>query len=220
MAFGTLHIETALLAADMEVFGPRYRLSPGNANYDICAALLAEAAALAQPKAAWRSLSVAGLDEDGMILAGRRFTSPLFHQYLREGQEVAPFIATCGRELAVWSRQYQADYLRNYWAGAIMEYAAEQARELLCRCLRGQAEPQLSEFSPGSLPQFPLSEQLPLFQVLGEGPQGIGVTLTDAYLMKPLKSVSGIIFWGGQPFHSCQLCPRPNCPKRRAGLLP
>jgi hypothetical protein len=69
---------------------------------------------------------------------------------------------------------------------------------------------------PGSLQDWPVQEQGPLFALLGEAAPAIGVELTPSYLMVPTKSVSGIRFPLEESFESCQLCSRPNCPNRRA----
>jgi hypothetical protein len=73
-----------------------------------------------------------------------------------------------------------------------------------------------STMAPGSLGDWPLSEQRPLFELLG-GPQtAVGVELMDSLLMVPHKSVSGIRFPTEEHFESCQLCPRDGCSGRRA----
>ena len=73
-----------------------------------------------------------------------------------------------------------------------------------------------ARMSPGSLADWPLPEQRPLFHLLGDPEAAIGVRLTDSFLMVPNKSVSGIRFPTEESFESCQLCPRPDCPNRRA----
>ena len=70
--------------------------------------------------------------------------------------------------------------------------------------------------NPGSLTDWPLREQRPLFALLGDVRSAIGVELTDTLLMVPRKSVSGIVFVAEETFASCQLCPRYDCPNRRA----
>jgi predicted transcriptional regulator len=42
------------------------------------------------------------------------------------------------------------------------------------------------------------------------------VRLTESFLMLPTKTVSGIFFPTEATFESCQLCPREECPNRRA----
>lgn len=70
--------------------------------------------------------------------------------------------------------------------------------------------------SPGSLEDWPVSQQSALFSLLGDTQHAIGVQLTESCLMVPTKSVSGIRFPMEDSFESCQLCPREDCPGRRA----
>jgi hypothetical protein len=44
--------------------------------------------------------------------------------------------------------------------------------------------------------------------------------LTESLLMVPVKSVSGIVFANEEEFASCQLCPREDCPGRKAPYDP
>jgi len=70
--------------------------------------------------------------------------------------------------------------------------------------------------NPGSLADFPISEQVKLFSLIDSPTKYIGVELSDSYLMRPLKSVSGIIFETEANYENCMLCPRLDCPNRRA----
>ena len=75
--------------------------------------------------------------------------------------------------------------------------------------------------SPGSgdADIWPLQQQRELFTLLGgvdEVTRQIGVELTDALLMVPTKTVSGIRFPTETDFRSCQVCHRPACPSRGA----
>jgi hypothetical protein len=72
------------------------------------------------------------------------------------------------------------------------------------------------DMSPGSLPDWPIQAQRPLFRLFGDAAESLGVQLTDSMLMIPSKSVSGICFPTEQTFASCQLCPRERCPSRQA----
>ena len=74
----------------------------------------------------------------------------------------------------------------------------------------------LSSMSPGSLSDWPIEEQKPLFSILGDVETAIGVTLTENFLMVPTKSISGIYFPTDLPFYNCQLCSRKNCDSRKA----
>ena len=70
--------------------------------------------------------------------------------------------------------------------------------------------------TPGSLKDWPLTEQRPLFKLLGDVEGEIGVRLMDSLMMYPKQSASGIIFPTEVRYENCQLCPMENCPGRRA----
>ena len=74
----------------------------------------------------------------------------------------------------------------------------------------------MARLGPGSLKAWPIHEQKPLFSIIGDVESAIGVTLNKSYLMTPRKSISGIYFPTEIPFEACQLCPRDDCPARRA----
>ena len=78
-----------------------------------------------------------------------------------------------------------------------------------------------SRFSPG-YGDLPLDFQKDVFRIL-DTPKAIGLTLTDALLMMPSKSVTAIIGIGDQPAdkadrkeHKCETCPMTDCPYRDA----
>jgi hypothetical protein len=73
----------------------------------------------------------------------------------------------------------------------------------------------IEAMSPGSLPDWPIQAQRPLFALFGDTERLLGVRLTESLLMVPSKSVSGILFPTEQTFASCQLCPREGCPSRQ-----
>ncbi len=52
--------------------------------------------------------------------------------------------------------------------------------------------------------------------MLGSGAAEIGVELTPSMLMPPAKSGSGLFFASAREYENCQLCPRTDCPNRRA----
>ncbi len=70
--------------------------------------------------------------------------------------------------------------------------------------------------NPGSLEDWPITQQKQLFSIFGNVEDLIGVKLTDSFLMIPRKSVSGIYFPTEVMFYSCQLCQRKNCEERQA----
>ena len=78
----------------------------------------------------------------------------------------------------------------------------------------------LSTMNPGSLEDWPIKQQKELFSVFDDTMNTVGVTLSDSYLMTPVKSVSGILFPAKINFESCRLCSREECSERRTPFDP
>ncbi len=175
---------------------------------------------LARPKAVYDLCFIEHRGEDRVEFGGATFTSRVLRVNLDEAQRVFPFVATCGRELADYAASIN-DMVLSFALDTVMAKALHTAIGFLRRHLQERyALGQTSVMNPGSLDDWPLTEQKPLFSVFGDVKQLIGVELTDSFLMVPIKSVSGIIFPTEICFESCQLCPRKVCPGRRAKYDP
>jgi cobalamin-dependent methionine synthase I len=111
--------------------------------------------------------------------------------------------------------------LQGFWAEAIKESALFCAARALDEDLQQRYRlGRVAAMNPGSLNDWPIQQQRVLFGLMGKLSGQVGVCLTDSMLMIPTKSVSGIHFPTEVSFASCQLCPRENCPNRRASYDP
>jgi hypothetical protein len=192
------------------------RIREGSRNADEAQRLLAEAVAIARPKAIYKLAFVEARLPEAVVVDGLTFTSRVLRVNLDGLNRVFVFVCTSGRELAAWV-EGQADMLANYYADAINQAILRGAMGAFERHLTETYRvAQIARMNPGSLPDWPLSQQRPLFALLGDVTGAIGVALTDSLLMTPIKTVSGIIFPTEETFASCQLCPREACPNRRA----
>ena len=213
---------------DFEELRKTLRIRPGSGMEDDLLRLAEEAEALARPKALYKIAYIDSRNEDCVVVDGVTFKSRVLRVNLEEVHRVFPYVATCGPELDEWARSIE-DMLQNFWADTIKEMALRQARAALLEHLKATYRlGETSAMSPGSLADWPIQQQRPLFQLLGslEHTDGIsflpaiGVRLTDSFLMIPNKTVSGIRFPTETSFESCQLCPREGCPNRRAAYDP
>jgi len=178
--------------------------------------LVDKAQAIGRPKASYKVAFIESRGDDQIIIDGVMLTSRVLRVNLEKAHRVFPFVATSGTELEEWSKSFD-DLLEKYWVDAIKEMALRVALQHLTEHLIDRFQPgKIARMNPGSLPDWPLQEQRPLFALLGKGPEAIGVKLTDSFLMVPIKSVSGIWFPTEESFESCLLCPREKCPGRRA----
>ena len=111
--------------------------------------------------------------------------------------------------------------MKQYYLETIADLALGAAAESLKEHIRSVfGLKKLGLMDPGSLEDWPLAEQSPLFKLLGDTEGRLGVRLTDSLLMMPRKSISGILFPSEESFMSCRLCPRIPCHGRRADYEP
>lgn len=177
--------------------------------------LVAEAQLIARPKAFYKSSLVEAKGVNFVVIDGIKFTSHILRVNLEDASMAFPYIVTCGTELEVWSRQFDDIYV-SYCVDTIMEIVLYSARQEFEMFLDKEfALKHAVNMYPGSLPDWPIQQQRPLFELLGNVEELIGVQLTDSCLMFPLKTISGIRFPKEGTFESCQLCLKEKCPTRK-----
>jgi hypothetical protein len=207
----------------MEILGPiRVELdvdavqkklhAPGRRDVE---AMVAQALSLAQPRAAFAAAYIDEKAEDEVVIAGNRLRSRVLRRNLDDAGRVFPVVLTVGPRLE--QAADASDMLARYYLDAIANLILAEARHHLIRHLGKRfGVEKLSWMSPGSLQDWPLEQQRPLFELLPGVEDRLGVRLTDSCLMLPRKSVSGIYFPSQSSFFSCRLCPRERCESRKA----
>ncbi|MDD5712999.1 MAG: hypothetical protein PHY31_09635 [Smithellaceae bacterium] len=192
------------------------RIKKGSRDEERILNLAAGAEEITRPKAIYRE---AFIDErkddivsiDGILLHGR-----LLPIKLKNASRVFPFLATCGVEIEEWS-QGLTGIRERFWGDTIKMFGLGAALQTLEDHIGKLRHPgKRAMLNPGSLEDWPLGEQRPLFQLLGEGAAAIGVGLTASNVMVPIKSLSGLFFPTEESYENCQLCRREKCPGRRA----
>jgi hypothetical protein len=182
--------------------------------------LVARAREVVNPKAIYDVCYVEERGRDTVEFGGSRFSSRVLAVNLESVHRVFPFVATCGREID-GIPGVAGDPLREYWLDELRIMALQAAGMRLRERIEEKYQPgKLSSMSPGSLEDWPITQQTQLFAALGDVDGEIGVRLTDSFLMLPMKSVSGVYFPVERSFASCQLCPRDGCPGRSAPYDP
>jgi len=175
-----------------------------------------EAKNIARPKAIFNQMIIQQKGEDGVLIGSENFKSRILSINLENTDTVFPFVATCGSEMDDWSKG-MTNILHSFWAESIKETALTSAIiEVQNRLKSHYKANHISIMTPGSLEDWPLTEQKKLFCLLGKSIETIGVVLTDNNYMLPVKTISCLAFPSDEAFFSCQLCPREDCPKRRA----
>jgi hypothetical protein len=171
---------------------------------------------LARPKAMYRMGYIESRGDDWVVIEGVTLTSRILAVNLEHAHRVFLYVATCGQEIWEWAESLD-DLLQRYWAESVQEMALRTATQVVQEHIDQYHHPgHTATMAPGSLSDWPLAQQRPLFHLLGDTESAIGVHLSESLLMIPTKSVSGIRFPTEMSFQSCQLCPRADCPGRRA----
>ncbi len=212
-------IKDTAFTPSFEKLAQEMHVKPDHPNARGLRALLDEAVEIAQPKAIYKIAHIQSKTKDSVSIEGYIFKSRLLRAHLESVHRVFPYVASCGRELYEWQRS-QKGVLEQYYADAISSFALESVRQALIEHLEDKYKlGQTASMAPGSLEDWPISEQRALFSLIGDTEKSIGVELMDSLLMVPGQTVSGIRFQSESTFESCQLCQKENCPNRKANFL-
>jgi len=176
--------------------------------------LLDEAVALAQPKAVYRPILIQSKGPGYIMVEGNKLSSAILSSLLVTSNQLYLAASTCGIELEDWAAQI-IDPLKQYWVHKILGFALDGAMRYLRQTVKSQYQTShLSVIEPGANSNWPIEGQKLLFQLLGDLPDQIGLSLLPSYIMKPTKSVSGIMFQTSQPINRCRLCDSSTCTDR------
>jgi hypothetical protein len=170
---------------------------------------------ITRPKAVYTSSHLKCIGRDFVDIDGTRFKSRILNKALSNTETVYPFIATIGKELDNLQAPPR-DMLQSFVLDAIktevlitsVDYLTEYLKEKFH--LTGAAL-----INPGELKDWPLEQQIPLFQIFGGQEKKIGASVSRGGAMRPLKSSSGLLF-DDADFLSCRFCTQENCSGRRA----
>ena len=198
---------------DMQELMQRLRV-PEDLDEDF-ADIYEECIAIADPGYMYTEVSVSQ-DDSKTYVDGVGFESRIMYGNFKGIAKAWPYVLTCGKALYELAKQ-KDDPLERYWVDSI----AEAYLGVIHPMLHAEVAPlagveRLYSMNPGSLEDFPLACQRPLFDMLGDVEAGIGAWLTDSFLILPYKSGSGIYFTSDEHYENCSMCPRVGCPNRRA----
>ena len=179
--------------------------------------LLHESLKIAVPKAMYRELHIDKIKEDTIIFGDIVFESKVMRSNLQNIGRVIGYVITCGTELDTWSEQYDDDPLDRFISGSVKQLILRAAVMKIFEDIKNKFGFQkTATMNPGSLPDWPITEQKKLLSMIGNVQDEIGVKLTESNLLIPMKSVSGILFPTEIDYVNCKLCTKKNCPGRQA----
>lgn len=182
--------------------------------------LLQEAEEIADPKAIFTRANIQRKSENYVLVENIKFCSRILAVNLKDTYKVFPYLVTAGVEIEKWSEEFD-DILIKYWLDIIKEEILKDAQKELFQVIDQKYHLiKAAHMNPGSLRDWPITEQKKLFNLFQGKAVEIGIELSESMLMYPSKSVSGIRFLTEVDYENCQLCKRENCPGRSASYQP
>jgi len=179
---------------DKNKIAKQLHIEIGSDDYADLEVLLEKVVQVARPKAVYRTVFIEERGSDFVLLDELKMCSTVVSKKLADVHRVFAYVATCGDEIEQWSKTI-TDILHNWWMDGIKEFVLAAASKYLKKRVIGDMQlGKIATMNPGSLPDWPLSEQAKMFALLGDTQDMIGVSLSDSMLMTPAKSVSGVFF--------------------------
>jgi hypothetical protein len=153
-------------------------------------------------------------------IEGVRFTSKVLTKCLASIDTVIPYVFTCGKELEDLPIP-SSDRLRFYCLDILKMHVAMLGGAWFMNYLKEKFQyPEVTHLHPGEFADLGIDAQVPLFSLFPDSEETIGVKLTPNKTIYPVKSGSGLLFYNGTSFISCELCLQPHCVGRRVAYNP
>lgn len=187
--------------------------------------VLEESSDVLKPSCVYKIYDHVNLHNDFVEISGKNILcGKEIVRQLKNSTSVAIVVCTVGEEINHLYARYndESDYIKAYLCDAVANVATEltmkAVKELLLEKLSDEGERITSHFGPGYC-DWDIKEQTTLLSLV---PSHLcGVSLTDSYLMKPAKSLSGMIGIGHAVVYKesrCALCRLKKCIYRKERL--
>lgn len=178
---------------------------------------------ISEPKSVYRIFKLYFLDDDELQICNLHIKSKNLYKNLRGCKQVVLLGTTLG---SIVDRKIHAYELTDMARAVVMQACAATILEEYCDKIQEKIGHQLAEesmylrprFSPG-YGDFSILHQSEILNML-EAPKRIGLTMTDGYMLTPIKSVTAIIGVSDtkEPCHQngCEECTKKDCVYRRS----
>ena len=185
------------------------------------AKVVAQAQSSLQPRGVYAIYAVTRQTEHSLQVGGVTISGKI-GEFLQQSQRVAAFVVTVGEDISHLSgaAARNGDAFSAWVMDALGSWAAESAAGALMKRIRrhlNDGQELTLRYSPGYC-GMSIAEQRKLFQLVPAC--AVEVDLTPSLLMRPMKSISGLVGLAPKDvvsrYHSpCDLCPLARCPMRR-----
>ena len=193
-----------------QTLAERCRIKPGTSAFDVIEESLDLVNQWGDPKAIIKWADVDKIEGDLTTIEGVTFRSKVVADKLKDTPRVFLSVVTAGDGLER-SGEFEDDPFLNTFNGALLFHASRYVVQYMKDKFGFDGS---SVLNPGSLPDWPIENNFPLFDMIGNVAE-IGVSLNEAGYIKPWNSGSHIHF-SGDGYQNCSLCKKYRCPGRRA----
>ena len=178
---------------------------------------------ISEPKCVYRIFELSFLQEDELQICNLHIKSKNLYKNLRGCEQVVLLGSTLGSVVDRMLRTYE---ITDMAKAVVMQACAAAMLEEYCDKVQKEIAMKLSaehlylrpRFSPG-YGDFSIMHQGEILDML-DAPKRIGLTMTDAYMLAPTKSVTAIIGVSNtkEPCHQkgCEECTKADCLYRRS----
>ena len=178
---------------------------------------------ISEPKCVYRIHELSFSQDDELLICHIQIKSKNLYKNLRGCEQVVVLGTTLGSIVDRTIRTYE---LINIAKAVVMQACAATILEEYCDEIQEKIAQQLAEenlylrprFSPG-YGDFSIMHQKEILDMM-EAPKRIGLTMTDAYMLAPTKSVTALMGVSAtkEPCHQkgCEECTKVDCLYRRS----
>lgn len=182
--------------------------------------ILEESEKLVNPEGGYALFRNINIDRENKrtVIGDMEFnTKSIVTRHMDKSGLIAVFACTAGAEISRLASEYnkKGHTVHAYIADSLGSIVVERAMDLIHEKLKSSMEEKglriTNRYSPGYC-GWELKEQMKLFSLLPD--HFCSISLTDSMLMKPIKSVSGIIGIGKDVIYdqyTCNYCKDVNC---------
>ena len=178
--------------------------------------LLEEARPMMRPAFAVREVPIEKTEPSGFTAGGQFFRSKIASLKLKDEKTAFVYVATCGREISDYAEGIKDD-LDQYLADTLAYMCYLRGIEAMAADLEKDWDfKRYISLCPGSIIDWSVSDVRKIFVLMEGLCQKLGARVLDSGMIDPIKSTSGFFYPSADEFESCAICPRANCPNRKA----
>ncbi|HCX64156.1 MAG TPA: hypothetical protein DHN33_02960 [Eubacteriaceae bacterium] len=151
----------------------------------------------AKPKGMYFKAPIVAQEEDGVTIENKRLFSRHLAESTKDNRYLYPYVITCGMELEEYYQKAD-DLMEQFMIDGMSALVLEMTTDYIADQIKKEEQIEnLAYHIPGALNDWDMEEQIKIFDLFEDVEKEIGVTLSESYIMRPSKSVSGVYYEQG-----------------------